>query len=309
MVLRKRATKVLKSLLVVLLILSLSGCALLDLDGSKARREEANKMSSERIGEINNEFERLFEQKYGEDFEQHGIAQMDVNEIIFWFKSVDTGLLFQSTYFGDYYKEPFTDEMTGRFRDNYWLGKISYETTQSYMPQIDSIFSGIFGEIEIYPYFNNTTEKKVKQFQAWVEDWDTDLSDYYDPDYLMTELEKAPDISLLAVYFKTVTKENVDELYGEVYNMVMELKATGVKKMNIQFEIYDEKYLTDGTVDLENFDKDKIYQESGKQRIALNTRNLILDEVKSLNDLKNVLYVVERNGENTDVWLGGQNGN
>jgi len=130
----------------------------------------------------------------------------------------------------------------------------------------------------------------------------TDVS----PSYAM---ETAPNITIDGVYFKDVTKENAEELYQEMFNFVKVLKEAGIEDLDIRIAVYDEKYLTDKRIDLENFDENVLFNISKEQRTSFSLNDGTLKGIMTYEDFKNVILVKSRNGNDSEKWLGGKDGN
>lgn len=298
-----KRTSVLLLLLICLMLLS--GCSLIRMVPDAIGSTES-KIFNERLDEISAEFISRYEKKYGEQFEELGFKEVHRDGYIFWFRSKETGVKFGSSYFGDYLHTTYPPKMEGEFVDNYWRGRIDYAVTQYFKPYMVEHFSGDIKYLRIQTYFSDMANGGV------MDNWDTDLNSFYKIDYLTKELYHVPSFSIDGVYFKDVTKANADELYLEMYNLVMKFKEEGVEDLDISIDVYDEKYLTDKRIDFEELDDKTLMNVTNSIFTAVNARDLILEEINSYEDFLKKLIVLRFNGENAqnnEFWLGGKDGN
>lgn len=298
-----KRTRVLLLLLISLMLLS--GCSLLKMIPDVISNNES-KIFHERLDEISAEFKSRYEKKYGEQFEELGFKEVYRGGYIFWFRSKETGVKFGSSYFGDYLHKDFPEKLEGEFKDNYWNGRIDYAVSQYFKPYMVEHFSGDIKYLRIQTYFSDMANGGV------LDNWDTDLSSFYKIDYLTKELYHVPSFSIVGIYFKDVTKANADELYREMYDLVMKFKEEGVEDLDITIDVYDEKYLTDKRIDFEDLDDNTLINASNRIFTALNARDLLLDEINSYEDFLKKIIVLRFNGEysqNDEFWLGGKDGN
>ncbi len=295
-----KRTSVLLLLLISLILLS--GCSGIRMVPDAIGNTESE-IFRERLDEISAEFKSRYEKKYGEQFEELGFKEVYRDGYIFWFRSKETGVKFGSSYFGDYLHTTYPPKLEGEFVDNYWMGRIDYAVTQYFKPYMVEHFSGDIKYLRIQTYFSDMANGGV------MDNWDTDLSSFYKIDYLTKELYHVPSFSIDGIYFKDVTKANADELYREMYDLVMKFKEEGVEDLDISIDVYNEKYLTDKRIDFENFDKNVLYYASDRQVLGITLWDVMLSEINSLDDFKKVFIVVQQNGDNFETWLGGKDGN
>lgn len=305
-------------LILVFCVLLMSGCALLPEKEPELSAYE--KETAKRIYELSKEMLALLNEKYPDvEFIEVGPHSYSAKGLEFLFSTteLEEGEMFSIEYTGDYLSPKRPSDITGRFQDNYARMRIN-ELFSPYAEQmIKKYLKGTLASYKGLMFVSGeamgdglTSNGVEKGSPRWIsESFDTNYKAYFDMEIMLGEMAGEVRLDFSIVMFRDIKEDNVDDLYQEIYDLISELKSSGI--MNIsEFEmtIYEEKWLKNKDLDLESFDEESFgyfANANDIREIVIDSRWMNVYDFNTVEEMKAQLYVAKIENGEKDIWLGG----
>ncbi len=317
-------SKYIQKLLALCLITSLlllSGCSL--LPQKEPELSDYEKETSKRIYTLSKEMLALLNEKYPDvEFIEVGPASYNAEEMVFLFSTTDldleAGEMFSIEYHGDYLSPARPQEIKGRYQDNF-AGMYIDQIFRPYAEKsIKEVFSGTLAEHISGLYLSwdadgdgSVVDGPEKNSPLWIaESFDTTFAPYFNIGSLMGEKANEARVDFSLYMFRDISKDNVEDLYQEIFDFASYYKALGIGEIaSIEMSIYEEKWLSNGVVDLKTFDEEAFgyYVNANKvKEIVVDSRWTSVYDFDTIEEMKAQLYLAKIENGEKDIWLGGE---